>query len=73
LVNNATDLRLNFKGIAIGNGWVDPYLQYPAYAEFAYENDLISEAWYEVLRVGLAGCQLLISTGISNVLSLEYC
>lgn len=49
LVNNVTDLRINFKGIAIGNGWVDPYLQYPAYATFAYENDLISETWYHVL------------------------
>jgi len=26
LVNNATDLGVNFKGVAIGNGWVDPIL-----------------------------------------------
>jgi cathepsin A (carboxypeptidase C) len=56
LVNNATDLQLNFKGIAIGNGWVDPYIQYPEYATFAYENDLISEVWYYVLETGFVGC-----------------
>lgn len=41
LSHNVTDLGLNFKGVAIGNGWVDPYVQYPQYAEFAYENKLI--------------------------------
>ena len=40
-------LGLNFKGIAIGNGWVDPYVQYPQYAEFAYENKLVDESEYE--------------------------
>jgi len=30
-------------GIAIGNGWVDPYHQYPEYSNFAYENKLISK------------------------------
>jgi cathepsin A (carboxypeptidase C) len=34
---------INLKGFAIGNGWTDPYLQYPAYNTFAYENNLISE------------------------------
>jgi cathepsin A (carboxypeptidase C) len=29
LVKNVTDLPLKLKGIAIGNGWVDPYNQYP--------------------------------------------
>ena len=30
--------QINLVGLAIGNGWVDPYLQYPEYAHFAYEN-----------------------------------
>jgi len=29
LTKNVTNLGVNFKGIAIGNGWVDPYIQYP--------------------------------------------
>ena len=29
LSHNVTDLGLNFKGVAIGNGWVDPMVQYP--------------------------------------------
>lgn len=32
---------LNLTGFAIGNGWTDPYLQYPAYNVFAEENNLI--------------------------------
>jgi carboxypeptidase D len=32
---------LQFKGIAIGNGWIDPMQQYTGYADFAYEKGLI--------------------------------
>lgn len=28
--------------MAIGNGWVDPFYQYPAYNDFAYENNLVN-------------------------------
>lgn len=34
---------MNLAGIAIGNGWIDPLRQYPAYAEFAYEKKLIKK------------------------------
>lgn len=39
----ATDGEINIplKGIMIGNGWIDPKNQYPAYLPFAYEKGLI--------------------------------
>lgn len=41
---DATTLpNFNFQGIAIGNGWIDPLRQYPAYLEFAYERKLIKK------------------------------
>jgi cathepsin A (carboxypeptidase C) len=58
--------------MAIGNGLVDPYLQYPMYDDFSKENKLISEAEYLVLKGGFAGCQLLIKTGAWPI-ALEYC
>ena len=72
LVNNPP-LEMTFKGIAIGNGWVDPYNQYPAYAEFAYENDLISTSWYYMVKNGFAKCQDMIANNASHFLTLEYC
>ena len=32
----------NLKGmIAVGNGWVDPYIQYKAYSQYMYKQGLI--------------------------------
>ena len=31
----------SLKGIAIGNGWIDPKRQYRGYLEFGYEKGLI--------------------------------
>lgn len=39
----------NLVGVAIGNGWTDPFYQYPQYAEFALENDLITQHSYYLL------------------------
>ena len=33
---------INLAGIAIGNGWVDPIYQYPAYNSFALARGMIS-------------------------------
>ena len=30
------------KGILLGNPWIDPYSQYPAYVEFAYDSKLLT-------------------------------
>jgi len=67
---NNTDA--NLVAFAIGNGWVDPYLQYPAYAEFAYENKLIGKVQYYALKVAFKGCQGIIKTGIWLV-AMEVC
>lgn len=72
LSHNVTDLPLNFKGVAIGNGWVDPIVQYPQYAEFAYENNLIGSSQYLLLKAGFATCQKTIETG-SWFYALEMC
>lgn len=72
LSHNVTDLGLNFKGVAIGNGWVDPIVQYPQYAEFAHENNLIGTVQYELLKTGFASCQKTIEGG-NWFLALEYC
>ncbi|AAW43480.1 KEX1 protein precursor, putative [Cryptococcus deneoformans JEC21] len=47
------------KGIAIGNGWIDPKEQYPGYVEFAYEKGLIVSGTPEAeeMESALKRCQ----------------
>ena len=68
-------LGLNFKGIAIGNGWVDPIVQYPQYAEFAYENKLVTLEEYTELKAAFAQCQVMITEANSTswIYALEFC
>jgi len=58
--------------MAIGNGLVDPYQQYPEYNTFAYENKLIGKTEYEVLKKTFAGCQGLIKSKLWP-LAMEEC
>merc|ERR1712166_739876 len=69
---NKDKLKFNFEGMAIGNGLVDPYAQYPAYDQFALENNLIGKTEAVVLKGAFSACQLLIKTGIWPV-ALEEC
>ena len=81
LKTSATDVQLNLKGIAIGNGLTDPYAQYPAYSTFAYENNLIGESFKHALDAGFKACQVMIyesqqgcAAGIkTEVAALEFC
>lgn len=63
---------INLKGLGIGNGWVDPYYQYPQYAEFTYENNLISRFTYLGLQLAYKACQASILTKIW-ILSTYLC
>ena len=51
------DLYINLKGLAIGDGLVDPYNQYPGYPEYAIMNDLVSETQYHVMKDCLPLCE----------------
>jgi len=64
-------LQLNFKGLAIGNGLVSVYYQYPGYATFAYENKLVDETEYKSLVSGFDICDSLIKKGLKDVAFVE--
>ena len=58
--------------MAIGNGLVDPYLQYPAYDTFSLENKLIGKAEAAILAGGFKACQAIIETGVW-LAAMEFC
>jgi len=69
---NKEGIFIPLKGLAIGNGWVDPYRQYPGYPDFAYKNGLINEVEYLGDAVALGYCQSLISAG-ATLEAMEAC
>jgi len=52
---------INLKGIAIGNGWVDPVVQYGGYGPFAYANKLIDTAVYASMNASYLSCKQYIA------------
>jgi len=60
LVNRESDVlpSLNLKGMAIGNGWIDPLQQYPGYVDFAYEKGLFKKG----SPVSLSSLSAILST-----------
>jgi len=55
-----TGTHINLKGIAIGNGWVDPRDQYAGYGPFAYQNNLIDATTYQEMNQTVIQCQQYI-------------
>jgi len=69
---DAANKDLNFKGVAIGNGLVDPINQYDAYATFAYHNKLIGKAFETVLLGYMQICKGITKLHIP-FLDIEAC
>jgi len=63
---------INLKGLAIGNGWVDPLRQYPGYPNYAYSNGLIDYVEYLADNLASSYCQQLIRGG-ALLEALEAC
>ena len=60
ILNNSPTVTHNLKGIGIGNGWVDPKQQYPAYTEFMLDIGYITQTEYERLNKARDDCEALI-------------
>jgi len=54
---NTHSVQINLQGIAIGNGWVDPRVQYAGYGPFAYQNNLIDPNTYALINQTVVQCQ----------------
>jgi len=60
-------INLNFKGVAIGNGLVSAFYQYPRYTTYALENKLIDgDTFLEIIH-GFNICANLIKKGMISV------
>eukprot|EP00698_Gefionella_okellyi_P009143 TRINITY_DN22_c0_g1_i1.p1 TRINITY_DN22_c0_g1~~TRINITY_DN22_c0_g1_i1.p1 ORF type:complete len:430 (+),score=98.25 TRINITY_DN22_c0_g1_i1:62-1351(+) len=70
---NAHDAnKINLQGIAIGNGWVDPKIQYGQYAQFAYDNHLIGKTTYDILQGTYEACKIALDTHVF-IIALDVC
>ncbi len=48
---------INLKGLAIGNGWIDPITQYEAYIPFGVQNGILSGSHKEDAETSLKVCK----------------
>jgi carboxypeptidase C (cathepsin A) len=60
--HNSSNLMINLEGIGIGNGWVDPEVQYGSYGPFSYMNKLIDESIYSQMNQTYEQCVGFIDT-----------
>jgi cathepsin A (carboxypeptidase C) len=64
-------LPLKFKGIAIGNGLVSMYHQYPDYATFGLENNIITQKQFPTYQKAFKLCQALLKANQTQYALLE--
>jgi carboxypeptidase C (cathepsin A) len=76
MAGNADPLwpRINLQAIAIGNGLVDPAIQYTQYAPFAAATQVLPPSSIAMMEAGLPGCVAAINACAQNTtLGLEAC
>ncbi|KAL1921544.1 uncharacterized protein VTP21DRAFT_11260 [Calcarisporiella thermophila] len=52
----ASPLRYNLRGIAIGNGWIDPLNQYRSYYDYSVEKKLLDQEGQESAKLAVDKC-----------------
>ncbi|KNC48879.1 serine carboxypeptidase [Thecamonas trahens ATCC 50062] len=62
---------LNLKAIEIGDGWVDPLLQYGSFAPYSLKYGLISSSEAKSLDAAYKRCAELIKIGATTLASVE--
>lgn len=69
---SSDDERVNLKAIGVGNGMVDPIIQYGSYAPFSYYHGLIDLDLYHELQAQYTECKRSIQNGDSHVLDGNF-
>jgi carboxypeptidase C (cathepsin A) len=64
---------VNFKGCAVGNGWVAPIIQYGQYGSFAYANNLITTKIWDQMNRTYEQCLSDLQSGQYNYNAFETC
>jgi len=61
--NLKSKTKINLKGLAIGNGWVDPYAQYAGYRDFAVLHGFLNTTGRLAATAALDVCKGLLDIG----------
>ena len=61
----------NLKGIAVGNGWAEPHIQYKAYDQYMYKQGLINETAAAIADGMYDACKVLLDTHVWPVAFYE--
>jgi cathepsin A (carboxypeptidase C) len=71
--HNSQSFRINLQGVMIGNGLVDPVVQYTQYAPFARDHKLVSKVALDIMFAGIPLCVDLIKKCAQNATGIADC